>query len=153
MKYIVAEQDLEVPEGVEVDVKARIVTVKGKLGKLTKAFKHTPIEIYKSKAEKSGKASLKFKMWLQKKKRNASIGTIKSIVRNMITGVSVGYKFKMVLAYAHFPIVVNIIENGRVIPSLSRPSKSRTFWDSRSTRGSMPPRESSSPREKRRRTS
>jgi large subunit ribosomal protein L9e len=48
-------------------------------------------------------------MWLQKKKRNAVLGTVKSIIRNMISGVSVGYKFKMVLAYAHFPIVVNII--------------------------------------------
>ena len=54
-------------------------------------------------------------MWLQKKKRNAVLGTVRSIIRNMITGVTVGYKFKMVLAYAHFPIVVNVIENGRVI--------------------------------------
>jgi large subunit ribosomal protein L9e len=53
-------------------------------------------------------------MWLQKKKRNAVLGTIKSIIRNMITGVSVGYKFKMILAYAHFPIYVYIIEGGKV---------------------------------------
>jgi len=114
MKFIVAEQELEVPEDVNVDVKAREVTVKGKLGKLTKAFKHIPMEIYKQKG-KSGKPSLKFKMWLQRKKRNAAIGTIKSTIRNMVTGVTVGYKFKMVLAYSHFPIVVNVIENGRVI--------------------------------------
>ena len=48
-------------------------------------------------------------MWLQKKKRNAVLGTVRSTVRNMIQGVTVGYKFKMVLAYSHFPIVVNII--------------------------------------------
>jgi large subunit ribosomal protein L9e len=59
-------------------------------------------------------------MWLQKKKRNAVLGTIRSTIRNMITGVTVGYKFRMVLAYSHFPIVVNVIENGRVISNLFR---------------------------------
>ena len=53
-------------------------------------------------------------MWLQKKKRNALLGTVRSIIRNMMNGVSVGYKFKMVLAYSHFPIVVNVIEGGKV---------------------------------------
>jgi large subunit ribosomal protein L9e len=131
MKYIVAEQDLEIPEGVDVEVKARTVTVKGPLGKLTKAFKHCPIEIFKDKSAKSGKSILKFRIWLQKKKRAASIGTIKSTIRNMFTGVTVGYKFKMVLAYSHFPIVVNIIENGRVPLYLSRLLRSRTSWASR----------------------
>lgn len=42
MKYIVSEQELEVPEGVNVDIKARTVTVKGPLGKLTKSFRHIP---------------------------------------------------------------------------------------------------------------
>ncbi len=42
MKYIVSEQELEIPEGVTVDIKSRVVTVKGKLGTLTKSFKHIP---------------------------------------------------------------------------------------------------------------
>lgn len=58
-------------------------------------------------------------MWLQKKKRNALLGTVRSIIRNMINGVSVGYKFKMVLAYSHFPIVVNVIEGGKVTLSIN----------------------------------
>ena len=59
-------------------------------------------------------------MWLQKKKRNAVLGTVRSTIRNMFQGVSVGYKFKMVLAYSHFPIVVNIIDNGTVFSNLFR---------------------------------
>jgi large subunit ribosomal protein L9e len=115
MKYIVAEQELEIPEGVTVDLKAREVVVKGKLGTLRKSFKHIPIDIRKEVSAKTKTPSLKFRMWLQKKKRNAVLGTIRSTVRNLITGVSVGYKFKLVLAYSHFPIVVNVIENGKVI--------------------------------------
>jgi large subunit ribosomal protein L9e len=70
-------------------------------------------------------------MWLQKKKRNAVLGTVRSIIRNMINGVTNGYKFKMVLAYAHFPIAVNVLEGGKVILFLFRESKSRTFWVSK----------------------
>jgi large subunit ribosomal protein L9e len=114
MKYILAEQQLEIPEGVTVDVRAREVVVKGKLGTLTRRFKHVPIEIRKESSEKTKTSALKFRMWLQKKKRNAVLGTVRSTIRNMITGVTVGYKFKLVLAYSHFPIVVNVIENGRV---------------------------------------
>jgi large subunit ribosomal protein L9e len=33
----------------------------------------------------------------------------------MIRGVTSGYKFKMVLAYAHFPIIANIIEGGKTL--------------------------------------
>ena len=129
MKYIVAEQSLDVPEDVTVNVKARHVEVKGKLGTLTRSFKHIPIDIRK---ETAGKAStLKFRMWLQKKKRNAVLGPIRSPIRNRVQGVTVGYKFRMVLAYSHFPIVVNVIENGRVTLSLYRLSKLKTSWDSK----------------------
>lgn len=115
MKYIVSEQELEIPDGVTVDVKARVVTVKGKLGTLTKAFKHIPFELRKEVSEKTKKNSLKFRMWLQKKKRNSLLNTVKSTIRNMITGVTVGYKFRMVLAYSHFPIAVNVVDNGKVL--------------------------------------
>lgn len=131
MKFIVAEQELEIPEGVTVDVKSRKIAVKGKLGTLTRSFRHVPIDILKEKSAKGKTDTLKFRMWLQKKKRNAVLGTIRSTVRNMITGVTVGYKFRMVLAYSHFPIVVNVIENGRVTLILCRLSKSRTSWVSR----------------------
>jgi large subunit ribosomal protein L9e len=125
MKFISAEQELEIPDGVEVDVKARHVVVKGKLGTLKQSFRHIPIEIFKGKS-KANKNSLKFRMWLQKKKRNAAIGSIRSTIRNMIQGVTVGYKFRMVLAYSHFPIVVNVIENGRVTFYLCSLLKSKT---------------------------
>ena len=114
MKYIESEQQLDIPDDVKVEVKARKVTVKGPLGSLTKSFKHIPLEIVKEKGKKTAHGLI-FRMWLQKKKRNAVLGTVRSIIRNMITGVTKGYKFKMVLAYSHFPIVINIIEGGQVI--------------------------------------
>jgi len=47
MKYIVAEQELEIPNNVQVEVKARVVTVSGPLGKITKSFRHIPFELRK----------------------------------------------------------------------------------------------------------
>ena len=107
----------------------------------------------KEKSKKSGKDSVKFRMWLQKKKRNAVLGTVRSIIRNMINGVTNGYKFKMVLAYAHFPLVVNIVDNGRVTNLFYvRLLKSRTSWVSKWTKESTPLKESSSPKKNNKRT-
>jgi large subunit ribosomal protein L9e len=137
MKYIVSEQELEIPDGVKVEIKARTVTVSGPLGKLTKSFRHIPFEIRKDKV-KDKKEGIKFRMWLQKKKRNALLGTVRSIIRNMMHGVTAGYKFKMVLAYSHFPIVVNVLDGGKVhIFFILRLWKSRTFWVSKSTKELM----------------
>ena len=63
---------------------------------------------------KNKKNGIKFRMWLQKKKRNAVLGTVRSVIKNMMSGVTNGYKFKMVLAYSHFPIVVNVLDGGKV---------------------------------------
>ena len=46
MKEINSFQLIPIPEGCEVTVKARVVTVKGKRGTLTRCFKHLCIDIY-----------------------------------------------------------------------------------------------------------
>ena len=48
-------KECEIIEGATVDVKARVVTVKGKRGTLVRDFKHLNVEIYKSKNTKTGK--------------------------------------------------------------------------------------------------
>ena len=46
MKEINAFELVKVPEGLSASVKARVVTVKGPRGSLTKDFKHLAIDIY-----------------------------------------------------------------------------------------------------------
>ena len=65
--------------------------------------------------DKTKREKLLFQIWLQKRKQTAVLGTVRGIINNMIRGVTSGYKFKMVLAYAHFPIIANIIEGGRAL--------------------------------------
>jgi len=45
----------EIIAGATVDIKARVVTVKGKRGTLVRDFKHLSVEVYKKKDEKTGK--------------------------------------------------------------------------------------------------
>lgn len=114
MKYILAEKDLEIPDNIEIEVKSRVVTVKGPLGKLTKSFKHVPFDMRKTKDANTKKSKLIFQMWNQKRKQIAVLGSVRGIINNMVRGVTSGYKFKMVLAYAHFPIIANVLDGGKV---------------------------------------
>lgn len=41
----------------------------------------------------------------------ASLRTVRSIINNLIIGVTKGFKYKMRYVYAHFPINVNIEKN------------------------------------------
>jgi large subunit ribosomal protein L9e len=46
MKILNTHQEVIVPEGVDVSVKSRVVTVKGSRGTLTKTFRHLAVDIY-----------------------------------------------------------------------------------------------------------
>ena len=45
------------------------------------------------------------------RKNVATLRTVKSIINNLIIGVTKGFKYKMRYVYAHFPINVNIEKN------------------------------------------
>jgi len=114
MKYILSEKDLEIPDNIDVEVKSRVIVVKGPLGKLTRSFKHVPFDLRKVTDQKTKKSRLVFQMWNQRRKQAAVLGSVRGTISNLIRGVTTGYKFKLVLAYAHFPIIANIIEGGKV---------------------------------------
>ena len=92
------------PEGVTVSVKSRVVTVKGPRGTLTKSFRHEPVEMEMSADGKQ----VHLARWMATKKENANLQTFTAHIRNMIIGVTQGFRYKMRLVYAHFPINVNI---------------------------------------------
>ena len=115
MKYILTEEELQIPEGVDVDFKAREITVKGKRGTLKRAFKHVPFSIQKVTDEKSKIRKLKLQIWMSKRKQKTCVTSVTSQIRNMMNGVTKGYRYKMRFAYAHFPINYLISNNGRTI--------------------------------------
>lgn len=110
MKFIQTEQTFNVPEGVTVDIKSRIITVTGPRGTLIKNLKH--IDVAFSKVSDS---EIKITVHHGDRKHVAALRTVKSIISNLITGVTKGYKYKMRYVYAHFPINVNIINGGKTV--------------------------------------
>ncbi|GAA5992832.1 hypothetical protein JCM10908_001360 [Rhodotorula pacifica] len=114
MKQIYKEEELEIPEGVTVAVKARIVTVTGPRGTLQKNLQHTNMSIrVVVPSDKAVKPVNKVKLvvWHGARKHVACLRTVRSIIENMVTGVRYGFAYKMRLVYAHFPINVIIADD------------------------------------------
>ncbi|BDA50730.1 60S ribosomal protein L9 [Coccomyxa sp. Obi] len=110
MKQIVASRLVEIPDDIKFEIKARKVRVKGPRGTLTRDFKHLAVDMYL--VEEDGKKQLKVEAHFSKRKALAAIRTCTSHVQNLIKGVTLGFEYKMRLVYAHFPISVNIENDG-----------------------------------------
>ncbi|CAL8465130.1 g4665 [Coccomyxa elongata] len=110
MKQIVASRLVEIPDDIKFEIKARKVRVKGPRGTLVRDFKHLAVDMYL--VEEDGKKQLKVDAHFGKRKALAAIRTCTSHVQNLIKGVTLGFEYKMRLVYAHFPISVNIENEG-----------------------------------------
>mmetsp|Transcript_17422 Transcript_17422/g.22785 ORF Transcript_17422/g.22785 Transcript_17422/m.22785 type:complete len:191 (+) Transcript_17422:269-841(+) len=109
MKQVLVTKWVTIPEGVEVTVKSREVTVTGPRGELSKSFKHQNVELTLCE----GGNKLRVEKWFGKRKEVAAVRTICSHIQNMVTGVTQGFRYKMRFVYAHFPI--NVTLNGQTV--------------------------------------
>ncbi|KAH8105906.1 60S ribosomal protein L9 [Cristinia sonorae] len=108
MRDVLKTEELDIPDGVEITIKSRLITVKGPRGTLTKNVRHIDMDI--RLLQKQNKVTLA--VWQGGRKHVACLRTIKSLIVNMITGVTKGFQYKMRAVYAHFPINCIIQENG-----------------------------------------
>jgi large subunit ribosomal protein L9e len=106
MRYIHSEETLEVPENVKVSIKSRLITVEGPRGKLTKDLSHIAVNFSSPKKNVIG-----IEIHHGSRKNVAALRTVRTIINNLITGVTKGFKYKMRYVYAHFPINVNVDKN------------------------------------------
>ena len=80
----IANSPVQIPEGVDVAISGRDVNVKGTLGHLSMAL-HQLVEISREEDQ------LKFRAADNSKKSRALAGTFRSLVNNMVVGVSTGF--------------------------------------------------------------
>jgi len=106
MKYIHSQELLDIPEGVKVSIKTRTVTVEGPRGKLVKDLGHLAVNFGQPK-----KNTISIEIHHGNRKNVATLRTVRSIINNLIIGVTKGFKYKMRYVYAHFPINVNVEKN------------------------------------------
>ena len=76
------------------------------IGKLTKNLGHLSVSFSKPKDN-----IINIELHHGSRKNVATLRTVRTIINNLIVGVTRGYKYKMRYVYAHFPINVNIEKN------------------------------------------
>lgn len=88
---------------VKVSIKTRQVTVEGPRGKLTKDLGHLAVTFAHPK-----KNVISIEIHHGVRKNVAALRTVRTIIHNLIVGVTKGFKYKMRYVYAHFPINVSL---------------------------------------------
>ncbi|MEM2108179.1 MAG: 50S ribosomal protein L6 [Candidatus Bathyarchaeia archaeon] len=110
---------IQVPDGVEVTVEGRKITVKGAKGTLTRDFSLAPVSI-----ESNGNSVRIYAKW-PRKKEAAMVGTVHSHVQNMITGVEKGFSYKLKIVFSHFPISIKVQDKAVVIENFTGERRAR----------------------------
>ncbi|KAL9134347.1 MAG: hypothetical protein Q9175_004469 [Cornicularia normoerica] len=106
MRYIHSEETLTIPANVKVHIKSRIVSVEGPRGKLVKDMSHLSVCF-----SHPSRNTITIELHHGARKNVATLRTVKTLINNLIIGVTKGFKYKMRYVYAHFPINVNIEKN------------------------------------------
>jgi large subunit ribosomal protein L6 len=105
LRAIEAVKTIDVPEGVDVKLEGRVISVKGEKGALTEDFSKAPVTV-----ELEDKKVVVRANW-PRKKEAALVGTIASHVQNMIKGVTKGFTYKLKIVFSHFPLSVKVKGN------------------------------------------
>merc|ERR1712131_379875 len=110
MKLLHHSQEVTVDEGVTCSVKSRLVTVTGPRGTLTKSLCHLKVEM-----KFTGPMSILVEKWMGSSKDKAAVRTVCSHISNMSKGVTLGFRYKLRAAYAHFPINCTVVDGGSLL--------------------------------------
>ena len=113
MQVVEAAKSVEIPDGVEVQVEGRIVTVGGEKGTLIRDFSKAPVAI-----ELDGK-TIKVRANWPRKREAALVGTVVSHIQNMFVGVTKGFTYKLMIVFSHFPISVKVKGNTVLIENFT----------------------------------
>jgi large subunit ribosomal protein L9e len=98
MKFRLVTEKVKIPKGVTAKVEKRVVTIEGSRGTLQRSFRARALTIKLEGDE------ITVEIWNTKSKQKSTVHTICTHIKNMITGVTRGFLYKMRFVYAHFPI-------------------------------------------------
>lgn len=97
------EVEVELIDGVQVDVERRSIKVKGPKGELSWKFKEDFILL--TKVENKIVISARTKRYPYRKQM-AIMGAIAGHIKNQMKGVTEGFTYKLRIVYSHFPMKV-----------------------------------------------
>ena len=101
--------EIEIPEGIEVEINKALVKVKGKAGAVVKKLFNPNIKISKE----DNKIVLKA---LRSTKREQKLAnTFRAHIKNMLDGANETYKYKLKICSGHFPMNVSVKDNEFIV--------------------------------------
>jgi large subunit ribosomal protein L6 len=106
-------ETVQVPDDVKIALEEREVKVTGPKGTLTRNFSHEPVSI------ELADNTVRVRAEWPRKKEAALVGTVASHIRNMITGVTKGFTYKLKVVFSHFPISVKLKEKTVLIENFT----------------------------------
>jgi large subunit ribosomal protein L9e len=116
MKYLNTTQKVLIPDGVTIKIKSRVVTVNGPRGEITKDISHMPLDIaILDSVKHAGKKEISITRWFANYKRRALVKTCAGVLKNLMTGVTRGFRYKMRCVNAHFPIKIFIAKDAKSV--------------------------------------
>jgi len=110
MKTFLATRVVVIPDGVSFTLKGRRISITGPRGTLRRDFNHLNLEL-----TQTNKTTIRVDVWFALRKQLACLRTICSHIENLVKGVQYGFQYKMRCVYAHFPINLNIMDDGKKI--------------------------------------
>ncbi|MEX2684932.1 MAG: 50S ribosomal protein L6 [Candidatus Sigynarchaeota archaeon] len=104
MKYAYSQREITVPDTVSFKLDGKKIEIKGPKGTVKRDFSHAKNVELSSPA----KGKILIESRFPRKADLAMLGTLEGHIKNMILGVTVGFKYKMIIAYSHFPLTVKV---------------------------------------------
>jgi large subunit ribosomal protein L6 len=103
------EQEIEIPEGVTVEINGPNVMVKGPNGQMSRELFHPKVGIRRTDG-----AIIVYSEFPRVREKSL-VGTFTAHIRNMIYGAENDFEYQMKIVYSHFPMKVNVKGNRFVI--------------------------------------
>lgn len=103
------ERFVPVPENVTVQLEGRRVSVKGPLGTLEEDLSHLPVTL-----DRKDSGIVITTIW-PRKRELGMLGTAAAHIRNMLKGVTDGYRYELKSVYAHFPVTIKADEKNKEV--------------------------------------
>ncbi|ADM27015.1 LSU ribosomal protein L6P [Ignisphaera aggregans DSM 17230] len=99
-------EEIDIPEGVSVEVDNLLVKVSGPKGSLQRSFDYANGIIIKVEDRK-----VILETFFADREKKALLYTIASHIKNMITGVTKGWRYKLKIVTSHFPVNAKVVGN------------------------------------------
>ncbi|MEM1644285.1 MAG: 50S ribosomal protein L6 [Ignisphaera sp.] len=109
-KTVYLREEVNVPENVKVEVEGKRVRISGPKGTTERDFSYARNIIIKVENN-----NIVVETLFANRRQKATFYSVISHIRNMIIGVTKGWRYKLKIVTTHFPVTVKVVGNNVVI--------------------------------------